>query len=66
MNLVEVINQFLIVFTTSTRSNPYLIPLLGQEPVARQVIEFRGIPTAVVLLIEHNVKLTQCVLLLYF
>jgi hypothetical protein len=39
MNIKRITNQFLIGFKAhTTRRNPYLAPLLGQEPVARQVI----------------------------
>lgn len=43
----------------SPRSNPYLPPLLGQVPVARQVVDPRGELTTVFLLNEYRIKVTS-------
>lgn len=57
MTITGINNNFLIGFKShSTRCNPYLAPLLVQEPMAKQVIDLRGDPTTITLSNMHNIN----------
>lgn len=44
--------------------NPYVELLIGQEPMAINVIDFQREPTSITLLNRHNIKPTHSDLLL--
>lgn len=58
MNIMGVTNQFSFIWlkVCSKRWNPYLAPLLGQRPMAREIINHKKEPTSIILINRHSIK----------